>query len=174
MPEITPTELKMRGLALRHVAQRGWPTSERDLNSLVRSLQAGVPRLRPSDVPARSGKVPSDVYGRAMAAAAAHAAALNAPEGPCAAPGPSPAGIGPSGPQIGAQGRDYDPEALTVLALVVQGFTNQAIAERLGVGLNRVKFRIRVWLEAAGVDSRRDLADWARATGLLDTDGAAR
>lgn len=52
-----PVEVKMRGLARKHVARHGWPSGEQALNHLVHALQEALPKPRPTEVTQASGTV---------------------------------------------------------------------------------------------------------------------
>lgn len=74
-----------------------------------------------------------------------------------------------------ASARDNDPDALTsremeVLELMVQGFTsNRALAKKLGVSENTVKFHVRNILDKFHLNNRAQVVSYALRHGIVDT-----
>lgn len=72
--------------------------------------------------------------------------------------------------------KEYDPDALTareteVLELMVQGETsNRALARRLGVSGNTVKFHVRNILDKLHLHNRAQVVSYALRHGLVDLD----
>lgn len=72
--------------------------------------------------------------------------------------------------------KEYDPDALTaremeVLELMVQGETsNRALARRLGVSGNTVKFHVRNILDKLHLHNRAQVVSYALRHGLVDPD----
>jgi hypothetical protein len=167
-PEISETEAKMRDLALKHVAREGYPAGEIALNRLIRVLQSALPKAPPPDGLRRSGRVPSDVYERAMEAAAATAAAGKGPVCPPGGPRALSAGNDRSGPEIGPQAATDDPRNHDVLRLLVDGLSNRQIGDRLNLTSGQVNHSVRVWLRASGQSTRLGAVAWAHRSGLAD------
>lgn len=92
----TAVELKMRGLARKHVARHGWPTGEQALNHLIHALQEAQPKPRPTEVTQRSGTV-AGRRGRVRASAGRG--------GPSAGPEPQSASQAATGATEGFGGR---------------------------------------------------------------------
>jgi DNA-binding CsgD family transcriptional regulator len=63
---------------------------------------------------------------------------------------------------------DFSPQELQILRLLVAGYTNQDIAERMHVSQSTVKYHIREMLEQADVANRTELASRAAERGWLD------
>lgn len=74
-----------------------------------------------------------------------------------------------------ASSRDNDPDALTsremeVLELMVQGVTsNRALAKKLGVSENTVKFHVRNILDKFHLNNRAQVVSYALRHGIVDT-----
>lgn len=74
-----------------------------------------------------------------------------------------------------ASTRDNDPDALTsremeVLELMVQGVTsNRALAKKLGVSENTVKFHVRNILDKFHLNNRAQVVSYALRHGIVDT-----
>lgn len=77
-------------------------------------------------------------------------------------------------PKVAAS-RDNDPDALTsremeVLELMVQGVTsNRALAKKLGVSENTVKFHVRNILDKFHLNNRAQVVSYALRHGIVDT-----
>jgi len=74
-----------------------------------------------------------------------------------------------------ASAKDNDPDALTsremeVLELMVQGITsNRALAKKLGVSENTVKFHVRNILDKFHLNNRAQVVSYALRHGIVDT-----
>lgn len=74
-----------------------------------------------------------------------------------------------------APARDNDPDALTsremeVLELMVQGVTsNRALAKKLGVSENTIKFHVRNILDKFHLNNRAQVVSYALRHGIVDT-----
>lgn len=66
-----------------------------------------------------------------------------------------------------AKSSEFTEKELVVLRLMTGGYSNQEIADKLGVSLNAVKKHISNMLEKSGLRSRTELAVRARETGLV-------
>lgn len=62
---------------------------------------------------------------------------------------------------------DLTPREMEVLALVADGLTNRAIAQRLGISENTVKFHLNALLGKLGAQSRTDAVVRATRLGLI-------
>ncbi|HSP54330.1 MAG TPA: helix-turn-helix transcriptional regulator, partial [Dehalococcoidia bacterium] len=68
-------------------------------------------------------------------------------------------------PPAGRRGRPPHPDILTpreweVLALLREGLSDQAIADRLGISLDGAKYHVREILSKLSVTSRQEAAAW--------------
>lgn len=69
-----------------------------------------------------------------------------------------------------AKSSEFTDKELVVLRFMTGGYSNQEIADKLGVSLNAVKKHISNMLDKTGLRSRTELAVRARETGLVILD----
>jgi two-component system, NarL family, nitrate/nitrite response regulator NarL len=80
-------------------------------------------------------------------------------------PGPEPFRLAP--PPVGALLEDFTPREREVLALLSEGLSNRAIAERLSISRHTVKFHVNSLLQKLGVDGRTEAVVRAARLGLV-------